>query len=328
MKTLGSALQFVIGIAVAISLAFIIPGWGAQGGVLQSQYTAKLAVIFIFFLQGLSLPLEAIQAALGKVRLHVFVQCFSFLFFPLMIASAVLPLRGILPADLWLGFIYLAVLPTTISTCIVYTSTAGGDVAAAVFNVTLANLAGIFIVPLVMAWLVAESGNTLPVAPLLVNICGFILLPMLAGQGLRFFLPPMRAWLSRQKGRVKTINTYLVFYIIFCAFSNSVQDAIWQSVPVGLLVATGGLCLAFFLVALAVASTLLFLLRFEREDRLTGFFCSTQKGLAAAVPMAQSIFAGSNIEVSLILLPILIYHALTLSIEGVLAGAFSRHERP
>ena len=52
------------------------------------------------------------------------------------------------------GFLFLAILPTTISTAIVYTSVSGGDSVAATFNATLSNLLGIIAVPLWCAFFV------------------------------------------------------------------------------------------------------------------------------------------------------------------------------
>lgn len=326
MKAISNAFSFSMGIALAIGLAFAFPQPGAPGGLLQAEMTAKLAIILIFFLQGLTLPLEDIRAAFGKPQLHGFTQCFIFIVMPLLIIGGVQPLRAWLPNDLWIGFVYLAVLPTTISTSIVYVSTAGGDTVAAVFNTTVANIAGVFIVPSTMAWVAAQSGEAIPLLPLLIKICGLVLLPMLSGQAMRMLWPLTRPWLDRQKKRVKRINTGLVLFIIYCSFCGSVQDGIWSRVDTRTLIAAAGLCLAFFLCAMALSTIIISLLKFKRADAITAFFCSTQKGLAAAVPMAQSIFAGSSIETSMVLLPILLYHGITLSIEGALAGALWQHK--
>jgi sodium/bile acid cotransporter 7 len=64
-------------------------------------------------------------------------------------------------------------------------------------------------------------------------------------------------------------------------------------------------------------------LGFPVEDRIAAVFCGSKKTLASGVPMAQLIF-GANPGISLILLPIMIYHPLQLIICGGLAGRWAK----
>ena len=74
----------------------------------------------------------------------------------------------------------------------------------------------------------------------------------------------------------------------------------------------------FFLVFMIVGSVC-DLLKFNREDRIAAVLCGSKKTLASGVPMAHLIF-GTTPSLSLILLPIMIYHPLQLIICGVIAG--------
>ncbi len=56
-------------------------------------------------------------------------------------------------------------------------------------------------------------------------------------------------------------------------------------------------------------------------------FCGSKKTLASGVPMARLIFAGHP-GLSLILLPIMIYHPLQLLIGGWLAARFAERAAP
>lgn len=64
-------------------------------------------------------------------------------------------------------------------------------------------------------------------------------------------------------------------------------------------------------------------LGFPFADRIAAVFCGSKKTLASGVPMAQLIF-GSGPSLSLILLPIMIYHPLQLVICSVLAGRWAK----
>src|ERR1700686_1712532 len=53
-----------------------------------------------------------------------------------------------LPRSLWLGVLFVCVLPSTVQFSIALTSVAGGSVAAAVCSAAGSNLAGLFLTPI------------------------------------------------------------------------------------------------------------------------------------------------------------------------------------
>jgi sodium/bile acid cotransporter 7 len=85
---------------------------------------------------------------------------------------------------------------------------------------------------------------------------------------------------------------------------------------------TFAVCAALLFVILAGTSAGSRALGFCPPDRITAIFCGSKKTLASGVPMAQLIFAG-HAELSLILLPILIYHPLQLVVCGWLASRWA-----
>ncbi|WOO41804.1 bile acid:sodium symporter family protein [Rubellicoccus peritrichatus] len=324
MKQIKAVLIFLLGLSTAVGLAFAIPEWGASGGVLQSQITAKLAVVFIFFFQGLVLPIEEIHGVFRKVRVHTFVQLSIFIGYPILVFLAMWPLKGQMNPDIWLGFIYLSVLPTTVSTAVVYSTTAGGNPAVATFNVATANVIGIFIVPVVMAWIVSTKGVSIPIAPLLMRIALLLFLPMLVGQILRGLSSKIREFVAKRRRWANRINTFMVYFIIYCVFSNAVMTGGWESLPREQLLIVLGLCVAFLCVAKSLSFAGVRFFRFSRADGISAFFCSAQKGLAAAVPMGESIFSGTDVTISLVLLPIMLYQPLMLFVGGIIAGVLHR----
>jgi sodium/bile acid cotransporter 7 len=61
----------------------------------------------------------------------------------------------------------------------------------------------------------------------------------------------------------------------------------------------------------------------NRGDLICAYFCSVKKTLAMGVPLAMLIF-GSGSNISLILLPIMMYHPLQIFVNGLLADRWSR----
>ena len=125
MRVFPKGQGFTIGLLGALAMAWYWPAGGEPDGPLKPEITTKAAVALIFLLQGLNLPLGQLRQGLGDWRLHLFIQIFSFVLFPL--ATLGLVVSGMIPVPWAPGFLFLAILPTTISTAIVYTSASGGD---------------------------------------------------------------------------------------------------------------------------------------------------------------------------------------------------------
>ena len=311
---------FLVGLVAAVGLAWLFPAAGAKGGLLRPELTIRAGVVVIYFLQGLTLALDALRHGALRWRLHVLVQAWTFLLFPLvgLLLDRVAGAR--LPPDLRTGFLFLCVLPTTISTAIVFTTVAGGNVAGAIFNATLSNLLGIVITPLWIGWLAQAGGQTLPLGPVILEIVLLLLVPLAAGQALR---PWLRRWADARKPRLAGVNSGIVLFIVYAAFANSVEARVWERYGAHLvLLALAGVVLLFAVVMGAVLVTIR-AARLDDADASAALFCASQKTLAAGVPMAQLIF-GAHPGLGLILLPVMLYHPLQLMVHGMMAMRWQR----
>ncbi len=311
---------FVLALPLAVGLAWIVPAAGASGGWLRSEITTKLAVVLIFLFQGLTLATPALLQGARQWRLHLLVQAFTFLLFPLMGMALDAMAGAHLSSDLRLGFLFLCVLPSTISSSVVLTSMAGGNTAGAIFNAVLSNLLGIVITPLWVAWLMKAGGQAMPLGPVIREIVLLLLLPFVVGQLARLRL---HAWANANRGRMNVVSSGLILFIVFAAFCNSVESQVWVLHGIG----TTGVALAGAAVILALAmgavGVLSRLLGLNRPDRIAAAFCAPQKTLAAGVPLAQIIF-GLHPGLGLILLPVMLYHPLQLLVCGMLAARWGR----
>lgn len=318
--------SYFIGVVSALVLAALFPELGAKGGPLRTEILTKLAVILIFFNQGLTLPTEDLRRGVLQWKFHLGAQLFIFALFPLGVLGMLVGLRtagaGWLGPDLWLGYLYLGLLPTTITTAVVYTSKAGGNAAAALFSTALSNVLGIFIVPTLMILAAQQAFPGQPqgafaLGPVLLKIMGLILAPLLVGQACR---PLARDWAARHKALLRNTNVGFVYFIVFSAFADSFQNGAWEGFGPGFLLGQAALCALVLAVASGLAWGLPGGLRQSRHDRIAFFFCASQKTLAAGVPMAGSIFIGEAPVLGLVLLPIMLYHPLQLILGGYLLG--------
>jgi solute carrier family 10 (sodium/bile acid cotransporter), member 7 len=299
---------FVLGLAAATALAFVVPELGARGGPLRPEITTKLGVAAIFFMQGLALAPAALRLGALSWRLHVVVQLAIFVAFPLTLIALDAAGGRLLPDDIRLGFLFLAILPTTISGCVVLTAAAGGNVAGALFNSTLANIAGVALTPTWAALLLSARAEAPPFAPMVGEIALLLLAPLAAGQLVRPLL--RRVW-EPDRRLLSVLSNAVILFIVFAAFAGSVLSGAFVESGLGATLLVAVLALALFGAATAAAALAGRRLRFAEADRIALLFCAPQKTLAAGAPMAQILFAGHP-GIGLILLPIMVYHAVQL----------------
>src|SRR3546814_10486829 len=88
------------------------------------------------------------------------VQVFTFGVFPLIWLVSDSLLGRHMPSLLMLGFFYLCVLPSTISSSVALTGSAGGNVPAAILNASLSSVLGIFLTPLLVSFVVRSEEHT------------------------------------------------------------------------------------------------------------------------------------------------------------------------
>ncbi len=319
---------FFTALFLAVGLAWVFPELGATGGPLRSAVLIKIGIFVIFLNQGLMLPGEALKRGALDWRLHLYIQACIFLLYPALVFLALRTCGGWLGPDLKIGFLYMAMLPTTLSTSAVFTSKADGNVAGCVFNISLSNIIGVFIVPpWAVGILASVAGERLPVLPLLVKIASLLLLPFAIGQALR---PFFKNRVRRRKKAIQNLNTGIVLFLLYASFCNSVVKGVWSRGGTGPVFAAIALVLALLLAMMAIVWAGTGWMRFNFPSRLAALFCGSQKSLAAGVAMASSIFANGADglpEMSLVLLPVMCYHPLQLLFGGLFLGAVERKGR-
>ena len=144
----GAADWFLIGMIGAVVLASIAPDLGRTGGLLHLDVVGNVGIFLIFFLHGMGLSTESLKHGASRWKLHLVVQISTFALFPLWWLLLNALVGRFIPHDLLLGFFYLAVLPSTVSSSVAMTAMARGNVAAAVLNATLSTLLGVVLTPL------------------------------------------------------------------------------------------------------------------------------------------------------------------------------------
>lgn len=320
MKTFLVRNWFVLALPVVIALAWVMPGAGATGGWMRSEVTTRWGVMAIFAMQGLVLPTGALRVGVTRWRLHGLVQAFTFGVFPVLGWLLDGLVGGWFSADLRMGFLFLCVLPSTISTSVVLTGIAGGNTVGAIFNAALSNGLGVVLTPLLAALLMKAGGGVADPRAVVVDIVGLLLVPMFLGQCLRWGLVE---WAERHKRRMGHVSSVLILFLVFAAFCNSVKARFWAGLSVPMLAGAVAAVVGIFVLAMVGVAVAARLLGLDRGDRIAAMFCAPQKTIASGIPLAKALF-GAHPGLGLIVLPVLLYHPLQLIVCGILAERWGK----
>src|SRR5690625_6960730 len=145
-----------------------------------------------------SLYIAAIKNGLKNWKLHLTVQSSTFLIFPLVVMIFYPLIKDTSYQLLWLSFLFMAALPSTVSSSVVMVSMARGNLPAAIFNASISGIIGILITPLWLMHFAQQSDIEFDFTGIYVQLFTEIILPLAFGLILRKFLAN---WAGRQIGR-------------------------------------------------------------------------------------------------------------------------------
>ncbi|MDB6087873.1 MAG: bile acid:sodium symporter [Gammaproteobacteria bacterium] len=311
---------FLFSLVGVVSLAALWPTPGTTGGFLHTDWLSRYGVTIVFFFYGLTLAPAMMRAGLLRWPVHVVVQLGTFAVFPLLVSVVGLLVAAHVPVAIWLGFLYIAALPSTVSSSVAMTAMAKGNVPVAIFNASLSSLLGVFMTPLLMASFISTTGGSMPLGPVVGQILLLVLLPTAVGLVMQRWL---RGWVHRHAGIIKLVDRGVILAIVYNSFCDSVGAGVWsRQSPKTIILITAG-AIALFFAIYAIMKLPCRVLRFSREDTIACLFCASKKSLATGVPLARIIF-GATPALGLIIAPLMIFHFCQLVIVSALASAYAR----
>ena len=306
---------FTLALLGVMLLATILPcqGWSAT----FFSGLATFAIGALFFWQGARLSRAAVIAGLTHWRLHLLILGCTFIIFPLLGLAMQALLPSALAPPLWIGMLFLCALPSTVQSSIAFTSIGQGNVAAAICAATASNLLGIFITPLLVGALLSMQGGPAPLGGIL-KIVEELLLPFIAGHLLR---PWIGEWVGRQKKILSITDRSSILLVVYTAFSAAVVDGIWTRLPLAQVIVLAVLCSVLLAIVLAITTYGSRALGFGHADEVAIVFCGSKKTLASGIPMANVLFAGP--AVGMTVLPLMIFHQIQLLVCAWLARRYA-----
>ena len=311
--------NFTLALLSTVLLATLLPASGRAAQFFDGLTT--LAIALLFFLHGAKLSREAILNGITHWRLHLLVFCATFVLFPLLGLALKPVLAPLVTPALYVGVLYMCVLPATVQSAIAFTSLARGNVPAAVCSASASTLLGVLVTPLLVNIIVLPQGGAGVSLDSVGRILLQLMLPFVSGHLMR---PWIGRFVHRHAATLKFVDQGSILLVVYGAFSEAVNEGIWQLIPVWELAGLVLVCCIFLALVLASATVLGKVFGFNQEDRITILFCGSKKSLATGVPMAQVLFAGSTIGV--LILPLMLFHQIQLMVCAVLAQRYAKRQ--
>ncbi|KOS57255.1 bile acid:sodium symporter family protein [Rhodococcus sp. GXMU-t2271] len=316
IPVLGRLDPFLVGILTTVAVAGLLPASGTALDIFT--WAAKIAIGLLFFLYGARLSTREALEGLRHWRLHLTILATTFALFPLLGLATKLLVPTVLTEPLYLGVLYLCLLPSTVQSSIALVSVARGNIAGAVVSASASSLLGIVATPLLVALTMTTQGVTFSASAVL-DIVLMLLVPFVAGQLLRRWIG---GWVGRHGRPLKIVDRGSILLVVYVAFSRGMNEGIWSSLSLGRLLALTGVCLVLLALVLAITWFGAPRLGFAYEDRATILFCGSTKSLATGLPMATVLFPGQPI--GLIVLPLMLFHQIQLLVCAAIAARLAK----
>ena len=308
----------IVLILCAVAIAIVLPARGQFADTFD--VLTNIGIALLFFLYGARLSTREAINGIKHWKLHLTILAFTFAVYPL-IGLALRPLTAFMPNDLYLGILYLTLVPSTVQSSVAFTSVAKGNVAGAIVSASASNLAGVILTPLlVMALMGAGDGIHID-SSVFLEISVLLLLPFALGQ-------LTRRWVGRiaASKATKVVDRGSIAMVVYAAFSKGMVDGIWSQISVWQILFQILFSTVFVFFMLWVTKVISKKLGFSREDTIAIQFCGSKKSLATGLPMASVIFASGSTSLGLLILPLMIYHQVQLMICASVASRYARVE--
>lgn len=328
----------IIGMGIACLLAYLFPNVAKHGGTIKSQDSILYgAVGLVFLVSGLSIPRSKLYTHMFNWRLHTLVQVTSFLFVPAVVLAVVHliiatdPARLIDPAVL-AGYVLTSAIPTTIASNVVMTRSAGGDDAAALVEVLIANFLGPF---MTAGWTVTLMPKTAEFEPwrsgssdmsqmyrdVFKQLGLSALLPLVVGQLVRWTWEKQTVYVL-QKLYVAKISTACMILLVWTTFSSAFATDSLQALTTQTVIFTVLFNVALYLFLTVVCFTLArpprLLTRtawgkrvfrpMPPEEAIAVCFCGPAKTTALGIPLLYAMYDSMDLYTkSKTSIPVLLY---------------------
>jgi solute carrier family 10 (sodium/bile acid cotransporter), member 7 len=269
-------------------------------------------------ISGVSLKFNEFKHVFTSLRFHSLVQIFNFLVISAISFgfSRILKLTSSVSNPLCDGVVISGCLPIAINMAIIVTKMCNGDNAMAVFQAALGNMIGVFVSPLLILGYLGVSGNT-NLGKIFYELLIKVMLPLVVGQILQYVSKNFADFAVKYQKQLSKSQMFALIFVLYTVFCNSFSSGTHLKIDDFLVVLFSQLMLLSFVL---LVSWYLMKAFYPKKPKLqiAGCFACSFKTVGLGVPIVNAIYKNSP-DVSLYLLPVIMWHVLQLMIGSILA---------
>lgn len=274
-------------------------------------------IVLIFLLSGLSLDTARIRDGIADIKGTLLALALIFLVTPLVtFFFGLLPLGyGII-----IGLFLVGVMPSTLSSGVVMTGAAGGNMAHALLITILANILAVFTVPFVLSLLLNYNGDSRVIEidqlTIMIKIATLVLLPLAAGLLLRRLLGSLVLPVLSHTSMCNQLGVLLIVWIALAKGKEAIMSELGSMVVILIAVSV------FHLVLVIIAFMVTRIAKIPRGRRESIIFMAGQKTLPLSIILQVSLFP----EFGIALVVCVLHHIVHLIMDAYLIGYLKKLE--
>lgn len=285
-------------------------GWTVSAGRWLKGHGGPGMIIFlIFFFSGLAMDTRLLKKGVSDIPATAAALAVIFICSPLLaLAYRYLPLDPQILTGLYL----VAVMPSTLSSGVVMSERAGGNMAHALFVTILANAMAVMTIPIMLSLLLGTIGEIrlieIDKAAIMLKIAFLVLLPLAVGMGIQHMA---RRRVVPLQSKVQIINQLLILSIVWmgmCQSRAAIVSGGAALVPILLVT------ISYHLMLLFSAFGVIRIFKLKPGRRESVIFMGGQKTLPLSVILQVTLFP----EYGLALVVCVVHHMIHLIMDAYL----------
>jgi len=289
--------------------------FSAIGRWLNTHGGTAVTIFLLFFFSGLVLNAEHIRSGLIDLEGIFISLAVIFLVSPL---TAALAARMPLDTGIKIGIFLVAAMPTTLSSGVVMTGAAGGNMAQALVITILANSLAVGTIPVILSLLLKTIGGSGLIIinewAILSKLFYLVIVPLVSGF---IFNRVIHTPMQKREQKIQTVNQWLVLCIVWMALSQTKGALLAEKGEIGIVIAAVS---GFHLVLLGSAALLILIFKLETGRRESVLFMGSQKTLPLSVVLQASLFPQHGMA----LIVCVVHHIVHLLMDGYLVGRLQK----
>lgn len=283
------------------------------GLFLKTHRGADIAIFLIFLIYGFTTHASDLKRGVNDIKGLLTGLLNIFIIAP---AIAVLFIFLPLPEGLIIGILIVSAMPTTLSSGVVMTGAAGGNIAHALLITLTANILSVFTIPVVLAFLLSLYKDSVSVSidklAIMIKISFLVVLPLVIGLVIK---PWVNGVIDKIGGFIQQLNQVFVLAIVWMSLSQT------KPVILGNMALVPRVFLAvlvFHVILLLSAFLLTRVLKIPKGRRESVIFMGSQKTLPLSVIIQVTLFP----QYGMALIVCVLHHIVHLFIGSYLVGKF------